>query len=156
MDDSAVERARERIEQRGDAVAVDALLERARTELAALVEAASAAATGLPERVEVAVQNALQEQVKPVGRNLAEIRGLMNQAIGRLERLEGESVDDRHARVDDLSLLVDVISAGWQSVDARLARMESIVSRLEQTFEQRSGAIVYRMEDRRPDAAEQE
>ena len=55
--------------------------------------------------------------------------------------------------MDDLALLVDLISSGWQSVDTRLARVESAVMRLERGLEERGGAIVYRIEDRRPDAA---
>jgi len=38
-------------------------------------------------------------------------------------------------------------------VDARVGRVESIVTRLEQGLQERGGAIVYRIEDRRPDAA---
>jgi hypothetical protein len=153
MDDSAVERARERVEQRADAAALDAVLERTRADLEALAAAAEAAATALPERVENAVQEGLREQVLPVGRNLAEIRGLMNQVIRRLETLEGDAAADRNARVDDLALLVDLISSGWKGVDARLGRLESTVSRLESGLQDRGGAIVYRIEDRRPDAA---
>ena len=52
MDDSAIERAKERIAQRADAAALDEVLERTRAELEALAKVASAAATGLPERVE--------------------------------------------------------------------------------------------------------
>ena len=55
--------------------------------------------------------------------------------------------------MDDLALLVDLISAGWKSVDARLGRIESLVTRLEEGLQDRGGAIVYRIEDRRPDAA---
>jgi hypothetical protein len=88
-----------------------------------------------------------------VARNLAEVRGLMNQVIRRLERLEGDLLADRNARVDDLALLVDLVSSGWKGVDARLARVESVVTRLEQGIQDNRGAIVYRMEDRRPDAA---
>jgi hypothetical protein len=62
--------------------------------------------------------------VLPVGRHIAEIRGLLNQAIRRLERLEGELLAERHARVDDLALLVDLVSSGWRGVDARLERLE--------------------------------
>ena len=60
----------------------------------------------------------------PVARHIAEIRGLLNQAIRRLERLEGELLAERHARVDDLALLVDLVSSGWKGVDARLERLE--------------------------------
>jgi hypothetical protein len=153
MDDGAIERARQRVEQRADAAAVDALLERARASLEELVASVDSAAAGLPERVDDAVRSGLRDQVAPVARNLAEIRGLMNQLIRRLEHVEDDSVADRHARVDDLALLVDLISSGWQNVDARLGRVETAVTRLEQGLQERGGAIVYRIEDRRPDAA---
>src|SRR5438046_1059271 len=120
-----------------------------RAQLEALAAAAEETAASLPDRV----QEGLREQVVPVGRNLAEIRGLMNQVIRRLENLEADSVADRHARVDDLALLVDLVSSGWKSVDARLGRIESLVTRLEEGLQDRGGAIVYRIEDRPPDAA---
>jgi hypothetical protein len=148
MDESAIERARERVEQRADAAALDAVLERTRADLELLAEAAAEAAQTLPGRVEDAVQDGLREQVLPVGRNLAEIRGLMNRVIRRLESLESDVGAERHARVDDLSLLVDLISTGWKNVDARLGRIEAVVERLEGGLDDRGGAIVYRIEDR--------
>ena len=59
-----------------------------------------------------------------MSRRVNEIRGLMNQTLRRLERLEGELTAERHSRVDDLGLLVDLITASWRSVDERLARLE--------------------------------
>jgi uncharacterized coiled-coil protein SlyX len=153
MDDSAIDRARDRVEQRAEAAALDGVLERTRAELEELAKIAAAAAEGLPEQVQGAVKEGLNEQVTPVARNLAEIRGLLNQVIRRLENLEGDAVADRHARVDDLSLLVELISSGWKSVDARLARIEALVTRLDHGLQERGGAIVYRIEDRRPDVA---
>jgi hypothetical protein len=150
MDDGAIERAQERVEQRADGAALDALLIRAREQVDALASAAAALEEGLPSRV----GDALREQAQPVARNLAEIRGLMNQVIRRLERVENDLLAARNARVDDLQLLVDLISSGWKGVDARLGRIEAAVGRLEQGIQDRAGgAIVYRMEDRRPDAA---
>ena len=140
MDDGAVERARERIERRAETAAFDDLLAGARTSLEALIAAADEAATVVPARVDDAVRTGLREQVAPMARNLAEIRGLMNQLLRRLERVESDSAAERHARVDDLALLVDLISSGWQSVDARLARVEAIVTRLEQGVEERGGS----------------
>ena len=70
----------------------------------------------------------------------------MNQVIRRLERIEGDTLSERHARVDDLALLVDLISTGWKTVDERLAR-------LEQNLQSSGGAIVYRIEDRRDPSA---
>jgi hypothetical protein len=148
MDDGVVERAQERVEQRADGVALDSLLVRAREQVDALAAAASTLEDTLPERV----GDAVRTEARPVGRNLAEIRGLMNQVIRRLERLEGDLLAERNARVDDLALLVDLVSSGWKGVDTRLARMEAVLGRLEHGA-QEHGAVVYRMEDRRPDAA---
>ena len=143
-----MERAHERVEQRADGAALDALLVRAREQVEALATATAALEETLPGRV----QDAVRGEAQPVGRNLAEIRGLMNQLLRRLSSLEGDLLTERNARVDDLALLVDLVSSGWKGVDARLGRIEAVVNRLEQQQETR-GAIVYRMEDRRPDAA---
>lgn len=141
-----MQRAMERIagaaEGRTEPAAVDAALERAREQIEALAATAAELEAGLPVRVGDAVQDGLREQVLPVARHLAEVRGLMNQLIRRLERLEGDLLAERHARVDDLALLVDLVSSGWRGVDQRLARVE-------QGLEQRGGAVVYRIE--RPD-----
>jgi hypothetical protein len=131
MDEDALERARQHIEEaragRG-ASRLDAALERARTEIAALTAAAVELETGLPERVTGAVQEGLRREVAVVGRNLAEIRGLLNNAVRRLEKLEEDVLAERHARIDDLALLVDLVSAGWRSVDARLEQLERPVA----------------------------
>lgn len=141
-----MQRAMERIagaaEGRTEPAAVDAALERAREQIEALAATAAELEAGLPVRVGDAVQDGLREQVLPVARHLAEVRGLMNQLIRRLERLEGDLLAERHARVDDLALLVDLVSSGWRGVDQRLARVE-------RGLEQRGGAVVYRIE--RPD-----
>jgi hypothetical protein len=144
MEDGAMERAQERVEQRADGAALDTLLVRAREQVEALV----AATAGLEQSVEEAVRN----EAQPVSRNLAEIRGLMNQVLRRLSALESDLLAERNGRVDDLALLVDLVSSGWKGVDARLGRIEAAVNRLEHQQDDR-GAIVYRMEDRRPDAA---
>src|SRR6266487_3550328 len=120
MDDSVVERAHERVGQRAEGVALDSLVVRAREQVDALAAAAAVLEDTLPARVGEAVRN----EAQPVGRNLAEIRGLMNGVIRRLERLEGDLLADRNARVDDLALLVDLIASGWRSVEERLAKLE--------------------------------
>jgi len=128
MDAEAVKRAQERIDRaaagRVEPGQVDATLERAREQLEALAATAAELEASLPARLGDALQDGLREQVRPVGRNLAEIRGLMNQAIRRLERVEGDLLAERHARVDDLALLVDLVTTGWRSVEQRLAALE--------------------------------
>lgn len=149
MDDGAIERAKERVEQRADAAALETLVKQAREQ----VDALAAATAGLEETLPARVGDAIRDQAQPVARNLAEVRGLMNQMIRRIEGLEADLLGERHARVDDLALLVDLVSSGWKGVDARLGRIEAIVGRLEQGLQENRGAIVYRIEDRRPDAA---
>jgi flagellar biosynthesis/type III secretory pathway protein FliH len=148
MDEDAIGRAKERLaaaaEGRTDPAEVEAALERARESVEALAQLAAELESSLPERLGNAVQDGLREQVIPVGRNLAEVRGLMNQVIRRLERIEGDTLSERHARVDDLALLIDLITSGWKSVDERLEQ-------LERNLQSSGGAIVYRIEDRRPD-----
>jgi hypothetical protein len=147
MDEGAIERARERIagaaEGRTEPAAVEAALERARAGIEALAQTAAEIESSLPAQVGEAVQAGLSDQVLPVARHLAEVRGLMGQAIRRLERLEGDVLAERHGRVDDLALLVDLIGSGWKGVDERLAR-------LEKGLESGGGAMVYRIEERRP------
>jgi hypothetical protein len=126
--DDPVERALERANERlADAAAhrvspaaVDAALERARAAIESLSRASAEMQEGLP----TAIQDGLKEHFRPSARHLAEVRGLMNQMLGRLERLESDLLTERHARVDDLALLVDLIASSWQSVNERLAKIE--------------------------------
>jgi hypothetical protein len=146
MNPGAVERANERLRQlaqaRTEPAAVDAALERAREQIEALAETTATFEATLPQRVGDALQDGLREQVLPVARHLAEVRGLSAQLVRRLERIEGDLLGERHARVDDLALLIDLITSGWRSVDERLAR-------LEKTLGADDGAVVYRIDDRR-------
>ena len=144
MNYEAVERARERLEAAAQARAqqadVDAALERARAQMAELAEVASRIESTLPERVGDAVKEGMRTEALPVARQIAEVRGLAGQTIRRLERIESDTLAERHARIDDLGLLVDLISSGWKSVDERLTRIETAV-------QETPGAIVYRLED---------
>jgi hypothetical protein len=146
VDEGAVERAKERLsearEGRPEPAALEAALQRAREAIEGLAQSTAELETGLPARVEEAVQQGIRAEALPVARQLAEVRGLMGQAIRRLERLEGELLAERFARVDDLALLVDLVSSGWKGVDERLGR-------LEQNLSSSSDAVVYRIEERR-------
>jgi hypothetical protein len=128
MDEQTLERAKRRIADgragRADAVRFEAALDRSREQIEALARAAEELEAGLPDRVGAAVQEGLRREVVPVGRTLAELRGLVNQANRRLERIEQELLAERHARVDDLALLVELVTSGWQGVDDRLQRLE--------------------------------
>jgi chromosome segregation ATPase len=127
MDEATLERAKQHIEAaragRGT-VRIDGALERARLQLETLTEVASSLETSLPEQIQTALTTGLRDEVASVARNLAEIRGLLNNTLRRLGHLEEELLAERSARIEDLALLVELVSAGWRSVDARLALLE--------------------------------
>jgi hypothetical protein len=128
VDERALERAKTRIagaaSGRVAPSELEASLERAREQVEGLAQAAAELEGILPDKIGAAVQDGLRAEVLPVARHIAEIRGLLNQAIRRLERLEGDLLAERHARVDDLALMVDLVSSGWKGVSDRLERVE--------------------------------
>jgi hypothetical protein len=136
----AISRAQQRLDEaaagRPDAASVEATLERARAAVETLASTTAQFEAGLPE----AIQDGLRQHFRPSARHLAEVRGLMSQVIRRLERIEGDALAERHARVDDLALLVDLVASGWRSVDERLARLEQGLTQ--------DGAVVYRLGER--------
>jgi len=177
MDDEAVRKAIERIagaaEGRPSPADVDAALERARLQVEALAQTAAELETTLPQRLGDAVKDGVREQAQPLARQVAEVRGLLNRLLRQVERLEGEVAAERNARIDDLALLVELITSGWRGVDERLgrvgerlerlddrvdslgtidermARIENAFARLEKALTDRTGAVVYRIEERR-------
>jgi hypothetical protein len=144
MDDTALQRALDRIagarDSRADPAALEAALIRARAQVESLAASTAVMQVGLPG----AIQEGLREHFKPSARHLAEVRGLMNQMLRRMERLETDLLAERTARIDDLALLVDLIASGWRSANERLEQIQAAV-------EPKAGnsAVVYRIE--RPD-----
>jgi hypothetical protein len=128
MDESALQRAKERISAASEGqphpADIGAALERSREQIEALAATAAELEAAIPAQVGHAVRDGLRVEVLPVARHIAEIRGLFNQAIRRLERIEGGLLAERNARVDDLALLVDLVTSGWRGVDVRIARLE--------------------------------
>ena len=76
-----------------------------------------------------ALRDGLREEAAPISRRLAEVKGLSNNAVRRLEGIEHTLASERDARIDDLALLVELLTEGWRSINARLDRIESAVER---------------------------
>ncbi len=83
------------------------------------------------EEIRTALRDGLREEAAPIARRLAEVKGLSNNAIHRLERLEHTIDAERDARVDDLALLVDLLTEGWRALNARLDRLEAALAPVE-------------------------
>jgi len=77
------------------------------------------------DEIREALRDGLREEAAPISRRLAEVKGLSNNLIRRLERLEHTIDAERDARIDDLGLLVDLLTEGWRSMNARLDRIEA-------------------------------
>jgi hypothetical protein len=142
VDEGALDRARERLAAAAAGKAqpadVEAALERAKAEIEALAATAAELEASLPGQVGDAVREGIRVEARPVSRQLAEVRGLANQTIRRLERIETELLAERSSRVDDLGLLVDLVDSGWRAVDERLRRIE-------EALQAPRGATVYRI-----------
>jgi hypothetical protein len=79
------------------------------------------------EELRNALKEGLREEAAPISRRLAEVKGLSNNTIRRLERIESALESERGARVDDLALLVELLTEGWRAMNARLERIEALV-----------------------------
>jgi hypothetical protein len=123
--DDALQRALERaVRPEVSSGELDATLRRAREQVAALAATTAELEASLPTRISEAVHDGIRDEVLPVARHIAEVRGLMNHLVRRVEGLETELLAERHARIDDLAVLVDLIAAGFKSSDARFDRLE--------------------------------
>jgi hypothetical protein len=152
MDRESLDRAHARIADaragRPEPAALAAALEGARAALDELAGRAAELEAGMPARLGAAIEEGMRAEVIPVARNLAEVRGLSGQTIRRLERLQGDLDAERRARVEDLALVVELISSGWRAVERRLDRLERSFDRLERALESSPTAQVYRLDER--------
>lgn len=151
MDRDALDRARRRLAEAGQATGaaeIERVLEQARAGLERLAGTAAELEATVPERLGTAIEEGLRAEVLPVARNIAEVRGLSAQVIRRLETIQGDIAIERKERLEDLGLLVELVSSGWRGVERRLDRLERILDRLERSLEQEPSAPVYRIEGR--------
>jgi len=63
-----------------------------------------------------------------MARRLAEVKGLSNNAIRRLAGIEAAIESERNARLDDVTLLIDLLTEGWRALNTRLDRIEAALA----------------------------
>ncbi len=137
MDQEALDRARARLEEAAEhrnsgATELGETIERARAGIEDLAQTAAELEARIPADVQKSIEEGMRKEVLPVGRHIAELRGLAAQTIRRLDRLQSAVDAERRARIEDLALMVEVISSGWQGIEQRLERIEGAVQRPEQ------------------------
>jgi hypothetical protein len=110
------------------------LLVRSERHVDELRRSASELAAILPTRVEAAVARALGEDEGGLGRRLDEVLGHANRLGASVERVERDLLAERMARVEDLEVLVDLVSGGLgalradlRAVRAELAELQAVV-----------------------------
>lgn len=87
--------------------------------------------TRLPQDLSSIVYEALRVEVQPVSRHVAELDGLYKLISAQLEDMRLAIARERSERLEDVALLSELVSEGWRSADRRLARLESMLTRLE-------------------------
>ena len=152
MRSEAILNAERRLEEarrgRSDRASLEAAVSRATAALEMVAERTAELEAVVPERLGSALREGMRAEVLPVGRHVAEVRGLATQTIRRLERLQVDVDAERRARVEDLEALVELVASGWRTVERRLDRLERAIDRLERSLDDRPPAELYRLDER--------
>jgi len=104
------------------------ILARAEANVGELRQTAAALEQSLPEAVERAVDRAMDERATP--RRLAELRELVRSLAGQVEQVNRDLLAERLGRVEDLELLVDLISSGMAALRQDVADVSGSISRM--------------------------
>jgi hypothetical protein len=135
------------------------LLARSEQHVDELRRSASELAAILPTRVEAAVARALGEDEGGLGRRLDTVLDRSGQLTAAVERVERDLLAERMARVEDLEVLVDLVSGGLsalradlRSVRRELAELQAVVGQPLQVTVAREQSADAVASDRRPAA----
>jgi len=107
------------------------LLVRSERHVDELRRSASELAAILPTRVEAAVARALGEDEGGLGRRLDEVLTQSGGLMAAVERVERDLLAERMARVEDLEVLVDLISGGLGALRADLRAVRGELAALQ-------------------------
>ena len=104
------------------------ILARAEANVGELRQTAANLEQALPEAVERAVERAMDERATP--RRLAELRELVRSLAGQMEQVNRDLLAERLGRIEDLELLVDLISSGMAALRQDVADVSGTMSRM--------------------------
>jgi chromosome segregation ATPase len=104
------------------------ILARAEANVGELRQTAAALEQSLPETVERAIERAMDERSTP--RRLVELRELVRSLAGQMEQVNRDLLAERLGRIEDLELLVDLISTGMASLRQDVADVSGTMARM--------------------------
>jgi hypothetical protein len=104
------------------------ILARAEANVGELRQTAAALEQSLPEAVERAIERAMDERSTP--RRLVELRELVRSLAGQMEQVNRDLLTERLGRIEDLELLVDLISTGMASLRQDMADVSGTLTRM--------------------------
>lgn len=93
--------------------------------------------TRVPEGVSSVVYEALRIEVGPMAQHIAQMSSALDMLARSLEGRDRDDFDRRSKQLEDVALLVELITIGWRTVDRRLGRIERSLERLEGRAPQR-------------------
>jgi hypothetical protein len=99
------------------------LLVRAEAHVGELRNSAQDLAALLPTRVEAAVTRALGEDVGGLGHRLDEVRNEVFETAGAIDRIERDLLAERLGRIEDLEVIVDLLTGSITAIRADIARL---------------------------------
>jgi chromosome segregation ATPase len=104
------------------------ILARAEANVGELRQTAAALEQSLPETVERAIERAMDERSTP--RRLVELRELVRSLAGQMDQVNRDLLAERLGRIEDLELLVDLISTGMASLRQDVADVSGTIARM--------------------------
>jgi chromosome segregation ATPase len=104
------------------------ILARAEANVGELRQTAAALEQSLPEAVERAIERAMDERSTP--RRLVELRELVRSLAGQMEQVNRDLLTERLGRIEDLELLVDLISTGMASLRQDMADVSGTLTHM--------------------------
>jgi hypothetical protein len=79
------------------------------------------------------VYEALRVEVHPVAEHIGAVRTLVGELQQSFDGLRGDLGRERHERLRDIEVLIDLIVTSWQTVDRRLGRVEKMLERMQRS-----------------------
>jgi hypothetical protein len=87
--------------------------------------------SNVPREVGSVVVEALRVEVRPVTERMETMSLLIEEVADAWSELRSQVAAERRERLEDVELMVELMTTGWRSVDRRLARVERMLERLE-------------------------